>query len=215
MKVATPARSPRTPARRLSKRERVVVAASKLFLDEGYGASGMDAIAKEAGVSKATVYSYYGDKAALFADVMVRMCEEVGGHLQIEGLVGASPEDTLRAIALHGLQRVLETLQRQILQRVVAESREFPELGKKFWEGGPGRIERVLTRYLEEAKRRGVLEVDDPAREASRLVGQITGLYLLPMLAGVRKRPSDAEIRRDVDAVVGGFMALQRRKGVS
>ena len=101
----------------------------------------MDAIAKEAGVSKATVYSYYGDKSSLFADVMVRMCEEVGGHRQVEGLVGASLEDGLRAISLFWLNRMLEALDRQFLQRVVAESREFPELGKKFWETGPGRVE--------------------------------------------------------------------------
>jgi len=195
-----------------SKRERVVAAASKLFLDEGYGATGMDAIAEEAGVSKATVYSYYEDKSTLFADVMLRMCEEAGGHLQVEALIGGSPEDTLRAIALHGLRRVLGSIRRQILQRVVAESREFPELGKKFWETGPGRIQGVLTRYLEDAERRGMLDIDDPARVAARLVGQITGLYLLPMLAGIRNAPSEPEIRRDVDEIVGEFVASRRRK---
>jgi len=200
---------PKSPAR-LSKRERVVVAASKLFLDDGYGATGMDAIAKQAGVSKATVYSYYGDKSSLFADVMVRMCEEAGGRHQVEGLVGASPEDTLRAIALFWLDRVLETVDRQILQRVVAESREFPELGKKFWETGPARIEALVARYLEDAKRRGILDVDDPARVAASFLGQLAGLYLLPLLVGVRKRPSEAEIRRGVDEVIAGFLASRR-----
>lgn len=196
----------------LSKRDRVIDAASRLFLDQGYGATGMDAIAKEADVSKATVYSYYGDKSSLFADVMMRMCDEIGGHVQPEELVGGSPEDTLRTLALHGLRRVLESIHRQILPRVVAESREFPELGKKFWEAGPGRFEGLLARYLENAKHRGILNVDDPARVAARLVGQVTGLYLLPMLVGIRNRPSEAQIRRDVDDVVAEFMALRRRR---
>ena len=39
-----PQRAKPRPAARLSKRERVVGAASKLFLDDGYGATGMDAI---------------------------------------------------------------------------------------------------------------------------------------------------------------------------
>ena len=194
----------------LSKRERVVVAASRLFLDDGYGATGMDAIAKEAGVSKATVYSYYDDKSSLFADVMVRMCEEIGGPRQLEGLVGTSPEDTLRAIALYWLESVLEAVHRQILQRVVAESREFPELGKKFWETGPGRIEAFVARSLADAKRQGLLDVDDPARVAASFVGQLAGLFLLPLLAGIRKRPSEAEIRRGVEDVVAGFMASRR-----
>jgi TetR/AcrR family transcriptional regulator, mexJK operon transcriptional repressor len=198
------------PAAPLSKRERVVAAASKLFLDEGYGATGMDAIAKAADVSKATLYSYYDDKSALFAEVMSRMCEEVGGPLQMEVLIGGSPEDTLRAIALYGLRRILATVRRQFLQRVVAESREFPELGKKFWENGPGRVQGVLTLYLEDAKRRRRLRVHDPARDAARLVGQITGLYLLPLLAGIRNPPSEAEIRRDVDEIVGEFVGSRR-----
>ena len=194
----------------LSKRERVVVAASRLFLDEGYGATGMDAIAKEADVSKATVYSYYEDKSSLFADVMVRMCEAIGGHRPLEGLVGTSPEETLRAVALYFLESVLEAVRRQVLQRVVAESREFPELGKKFWETGPGRIEAFVAGYLADATRRGLLDVEDPARAAASFVGQLAGLYLLPLLAGIRKRPSEAEIRRGVDDVVAGFMASRR-----
>jgi len=195
-----------------TKRERVVDAATRLFLEEGYGATGMDAIAKEADVSKATVYSYYADKASLFADVMVRMCEEIGGPAQMQDVAGATPEATLRAIALHGVHRVLEAVRRQIFQRVMAESRQFPELGRKFWETGPGRIEGALARYLADAKRRGLLDVDDPARVAARLVGQITGLYLVPMLAGIRNRPSEAEIRRDVDDIVAGFLASRRRR---
>jgi len=56
-----------------------------------------------------------------------------------------------------------------------------------------------------------VLDVADPGRAAARLVGQITGLYLLPMLTGVRGRPSEAEIRRDVDEVIAAFVATLRR----
>lgn len=192
------------------KRDRVVAAASKLFLAHGYEAAGMDAIAEVAGVSKATVYSYYGDKATLFADVMAKTCEELGGPLPVEDLAFASPDEALRALALHGLRKVMETVQRQILPRVVAESRDFPELGRKFWENGPGKFEVAVARYLAEAKRQKRLDIADPARAAARLVGQITGLYLLPLLIGVRGRPSEAEIRRDVDLLIAGFLATAR-----
>jgi len=193
-----------------SKRDRVLAAAAKLFLHEGYGATGMDAIAEQAGVSKATVYSYYGDKASLFADAMARMCDAIGGPLSAEGLAEGPPEATLRAIALRGAHRILEAVDGRVLQRVLAESREFPELGRRFWEAGPARFEALLARYLADAKRAGVLDVDDPARAAARLVGQVTGLYLLPLLTGARGRPSEAEIRRDVDDLVACFLARAR-----
>ena len=54
--------------------------------------------------------------------------------------------------------------------------------------------------------------VDDPPRAAARFVGQLSGLYLVPMLAGVRGRPSEAEIRRDVEELVTGFLATARRE---
>jgi AcrR family transcriptional regulator len=203
-------RARRGPAGKKSKRERVVAAAAKLFLGEGYGTTGMDAIAMEAGVSKATVYSYYEDKASLFADVMLRMCDDVGGH-DVEGLIGDSPEATLKAVAFFGLARVLESLDRRILQRVVAEAKEFPELGKKFWATGPAKLEDFLAAYLADADRRGLLEVEDPRRAAARFVGLVTGVYLMPLLVAVRSRPSEQEIRRDLDDVITGFLATLRR----
>jgi predicted oxidoreductase len=143
---------------------------------------------------------------------MVQMCEDVGRRLDAEGLPGGSLEEDLRAIALHGLQHLLAAVDQGIIRRVVAESGEFPELGRKFWETGPGKIQELFARRLEDARRKGQLDVDDPARAARRLVGQLAGPYVMPILAGVRGRPSEAEIRRDVDALVAGFLAAVERR---
>ena len=43
----------------------IVEAATRLFIDVGYGATSMDAIAEAAGVSRATVFTAVGSKAAL------------------------------------------------------------------------------------------------------------------------------------------------------
>jgi AcrR family transcriptional regulator len=196
-----------------TKRERVVAAATRLFLEEGYGTTGMDAIAKAADVSKATLYSYYEDKASLFADVMLQVCDAAGGH-DMSGLGCASPDETLRAVAVFGVERVLDVFDRTLIQRVVAEAREFPELGRRFWETGPEKLEQFVAGYLADARARGVLEVDDPVRSAARFVGLVTGMYLLPMLVGVRPRPSEKEMRQDLDVVVAGFLApLRPRAG--
>jgi TetR/AcrR family transcriptional regulator, mexJK operon transcriptional repressor len=195
-----------------SKRERVVDAAAKLFVDRGFGATGMDAIAEEADVSKATLYSYYRDKATLFADVMHRMCDEMGGA-RPEEMASGGPEATLRAVATLGVTRLLETVDRGLLPRAVAEAREFPELGRKFWESGPAKLETFVATYLADAKKRHVLDVKDPPRAAASFVGLVTGMYLLPMLVGVRGRPSDADIRRDVDDVVTRFLESLRKDG--
>src|SRR2546423_561071 len=46
--------------------------ATRLFLDRGFDATSLDAVAEAARVSKPTVYARYGDKRGLFAAVLRR-----------------------------------------------------------------------------------------------------------------------------------------------
>jgi AcrR family transcriptional regulator len=65
---ATVKRSYRSPLRTAhagQTRRSIIDAATRLFVETGYGATSMDAIAEEAGVSRATVFSAVGSKAAL------------------------------------------------------------------------------------------------------------------------------------------------------
>ena len=48
----------------------ILAGAMKEFLKNGYAATSMDKVAKSAGVSKATVYSHFGDKESMFGSVM-------------------------------------------------------------------------------------------------------------------------------------------------
>src|SRR5262245_15366076 len=58
-------------------RERIRVAARRLFLQKGYQATSMEAIRLAAGVaSKETVYRHYQSKERLFVDVMGRLTME-------------------------------------------------------------------------------------------------------------------------------------------
>ncbi len=52
------------------KRDAIARAAVTLFASDGYERTSVDAIAAEAGVSKRTVYSHFGDKESLFLSVV-------------------------------------------------------------------------------------------------------------------------------------------------
>src|SRR5690348_1885857 len=52
------------------KHDAIAAAALVLFARDGYERTSVDAIAAEAGVSKRTVYSHYGDKESLFVLVL-------------------------------------------------------------------------------------------------------------------------------------------------
>ena len=67
------------------KREAVLNAVRTLLLNQGFRATTMEAIAAEAGIAKATLYKYYGDKDAVFVALAMELLVRVHGAL-VEGL---------------------------------------------------------------------------------------------------------------------------------
>src|SRR5215475_4527475 len=63
----------RLPAKKLA----VLKAALRLFLEQGFGATSMDAIARAAGVSKATLYAHVKSKEELFAAITASCAERL------------------------------------------------------------------------------------------------------------------------------------------
>ena len=52
------------------KRAAILTAARELFLSDGFDRTSVDAVAARAGVSKRTVYDYFGDKQTLLQAVV-------------------------------------------------------------------------------------------------------------------------------------------------
>ncbi len=58
-------RSPLREASARATRAAIIAAATRLFVEQGYAATSVDAVAEAAGVSRATVFATFGGKAAL------------------------------------------------------------------------------------------------------------------------------------------------------
>ncbi|MHA1600925.1 MAG: TetR/AcrR family transcriptional regulator [Alphaproteobacteria bacterium] len=195
-----------------SKQDLIVRAARKLFLTAGYAVTSMDAIAAEAGVSKATVYSHFQNKEALFAGVMHDMCEESGGPKITDEMAGP-PEVVLQMLGHSIAGKITDSQVISLLRVVLSGVAQFPELGRTYWQEGPGRARDMLAQYLADLARRGELEVPDPDMAAMQFIGIISGPFLLPLLLGVRDAPGQGEIDRVVDGAVAKFLAGLRLKG--
>ncbi len=194
-----------------TKQELIVGAACKLFLTAGYDVVSMDAIAAEAGVSKATVYSHFQNKEALFAGVMHKMCEESSGPQVCADLAGP-PEDVLRTMGLAITHKLLEPQIISLFRTVLSGVTQFPELGRTYWEEGPGRARELLTTYLADLSRREKLTMPDPGLAAMQFIGLVTGPFLLPCLLGAGEPPKPAAIERTVERAVALFLAGLRRE---
>src|SRR6266852_9383084 len=90
-----PAMGPKRRAERSSTRERVIQAADRLWGANGVRGSSLDDIAREASVTKPTVYYYFADKSALLTAVICNVLEEHGGGLRTAARHGTRARDRL------------------------------------------------------------------------------------------------------------------------
>lgn len=188
------------------KRRQILRAAENLFLAQGYGAVSMEAIAREAGVSKATLYAYFAGKDALFGYIVA----DKGQESPLDDSLFAADMDDLRAVLLTIGLRLMRFLQRGrtlALQRVVAaESTRFPELGQAVYENGPGRFCARFVPWLAEQIRRGRVCADDPGMATQHYLALLRGDLFLRGVLGLRPAPTDAEITASVEAAVDAWL---------
>lgn len=143
------------------KTEEVLIAAEELFLRSGFGDTSMQAVATRAGVAKATVYSNFPNKEALFAAVVSRRaeCNRVGiDHVDLES---HDLESTLIDLATAFLIDIYSREQLELFQTVVSDSRRFPQLGKMMLEGAFLETHGKINVYFEQLLARGELRVPD------------------------------------------------------
>jgi AcrR family transcriptional regulator len=165
-----------------SKSELVLAAAERCFLARGFGAVSMDAIAREAGVSKATVYAHFADKAALFGAVIARLSERFGGF-SADALDPAAAEASLTTLARRLLELVLSPEAIALNRIIIAEVTRFPELGEAFWQAGPARTRAQIEAFLRRATAAGTLTVPDPRQAAEQFAALARGeIHLRQML---------------------------------
>src|ERR1700728_816217 len=89
------------------KAESILAAAQRTFLASGFGAASMDAIAREAGASKATLYAYFASKEDLFGAVVARESERFAQGFSAGELDPGDVEASLIAIADRFLRLLL------------------------------------------------------------------------------------------------------------
>jgi AcrR family transcriptional regulator len=156
-----------------SKRAAIESAALALFLREGFARTSVDAVAREAGVSKRTVYDYYGDKQTLFLDVITRTqagYEDRFRELLDRTLPADAPdlEAALTAFGRAFASGVAQTPDRNAMVRlIVAEAAHFPDLLERWRAAGPQ--QEMLADRLAHFAERGLLDVPDPVEAAAYL----------------------------------------------
>ena len=186
------------------KFDQVLDGAREIFLRDGFEGASVDDIARAAGVSKATLYSYFPDKRLLFMEVATDQCsrqaEEALGTMDFS----KPPRIVLREAARRFLSFIYSEMGQRIFRICVAESDRFPELGHRFYQSGP---QTVHLAYLAQAQARGELSIDDLNLAADQFAELCKADLWPKLIFGVQADFTQAEVDRIVDGAIDTFMA--------
>jgi TetR/AcrR family transcriptional repressor of mexJK operon len=162
---------PRDPA----KDQAIVEAAACLFLERGFDAAGMDAIAAEARVSKATLYARYPDKDALFREVIRHKCESAVDPAAFAFDASRSPRQILIDIA-HRFIGLVTSPEAVAMHRLIcAECGRAPRVAELFFDVAVLRMKARFVGWVEAENAAGRLACRDPDGAAWRFLGAVKG----------------------------------------
>jgi TetR/AcrR family transcriptional regulator, mexJK operon transcriptional repressor len=188
----------------MEKRAAILAAAKALFIRNAFAGTSMDAIAADAGVSKLTVYSHFGDKDNLFREVIRSRIQD----LLPEGIYSYDPHVdigvTLQNIAQAHMRIDCEAESVGTIRAILSDCRQGnPRYGKLLWEEGPARTHGLMERLLQQAVDHGVLEIPVVSTASVQFFSLIKGDLLLRRLFACDECPVTAAAEIEVMARAG------------
>ena len=200
------------------RRSQILDAATKVFLENGYGGATIDLVVERAGASKATVYSFFGGKEGLFAAIVEERVERI---LAAFGDPEVAHSDVLHALA-HIARRYMEVVMAPdavgFHRLIIAEGVRFPELARSFYQFGRDRTYAHLAGMLSAWRERGLIRLDDPQLAAVQFLDSVGGDLHRRAMAGIIPKNLRTEIQRRVDHAVqifwNGIRVDGRAKGL-
>lgn len=204
--ASTVERSERNETPSGAKVESILAAAKRSFLDSGFGAVSMDAIAREAGVSKATVYAHFSGKEELFGAVIGGECEHYLAEFSAGELDPGEVRASLTTVGRRFLGLLLSRDAIALHRIILGEVSRFPALGEVFWHAGPERNLAQIEAFLRAAAAVGSLSIADAHLAAEQFVGLVRGETQLRHLLRLETGADQSQIEALVDAAVDTFL---------
>ena len=194
--------------RKQAKKQVILEAAHRVFLENGFSGATTDMIQARAGVSKSTLYSHFASKEELFeavchlsSDVFINKIREVTED------VADDPEKYLNRFGVRFLNILFSEDGKAYYRLIIDNGLTFPHLGKYFYNAGVKAATDMIECYLAEANSLGKIKVDWPALSSEHFMGMLRGDFHLRVLLNIGRPPTDDQIeRRYVELTVARFL---------
>ena len=188
--------SPRT-----AQEDRLLDAATQVFLEKGFTATSIDEIAAAAKASKITFYKHFGNKDELFETVVIRLNERI--HKTFAAALEGQTSVERGLLSFAGeMMAVLYSVEAVKLLRVLhSESERFPHLSEVFEEAGPKQGRALLAGFLRKEMKDGRLRKADADLAAEHFMHLALGELSRRLLLGLASPTKDQIDKRLKSAV--------------
>lgn len=189
-----------------SKRHAVIQAATRLFLNNNYRSVSMDKVAQAAPVSKATLYNHFDSKNDLVAAVVRELCESLLQTISQTLSTNDDVELNLKKIATALVDLLYSPEGLAIYRLLIAESHEFPDLGKMAYDNGARQALGDLEIYLQHLHESGRFQIPDARFAADVFFSLLKGDLLFRCLLGVQPSPNEQEKNQLIESAITFFL---------
>ncbi|EPG42662.1 hypothetical protein F907_00086 [Acinetobacter colistiniresistens] len=190
----------------LEKRAKILQAAKSIFLKMGYHATNMNQIAKEAGVTKLTVYNHFQDKSNLFMCAIEESCEESIRTKQFELTADSDFEQALVLMCQRALSIIYlpEALKLDCLLFELAA--EQSPLAKQFFDASHTRMCHVWCDFFEQAIAFKFIQADEPMKQTELIISLMLGIRHQQVLLGLAPVPTATQIDQMIQHAIEIFL---------
>ena len=192
------------------KRDRIMDAAEPLFIEHGFEQTSMDTIARNAGVSKLTLYSHFTHKDDLFKAVIKRKCEEYNMPSSFMQLAQLPVDKALHVIAENFLRLIFSPEAVRMHRIIEAEAVRHPRLAELFYQAGPQQVKGAFIELLNEWHHGRKLKVIDAVRACDHFFSMVKGERHFHMLLGIEGAPAKRERDEHIASCLRVFMTAYK-----
>lgn len=145
----------------------------------------MEPIARESGVSTATLYAFFDSKAVLFEAVIGNASEDFARHMAAVHTTSGTPRERLNEFIGGYAEFMSNSFVRSVFRLVLAERPRFEAIAMRFFERGRSDFGAILMGMLAEMTEAGQLKVEKPSWAAGQLMGMIEHpVFFVPLVTG-------------------------------
>ena len=178
--------------------------ATELFVEQGYAATSLVDIARGAGVATRTLYQHFGDKEAIFREVI--FARDIGAALVKPAV---EPGDTLFAALQRGCSYVFEVTYREksigLMRLMIAESNRFPDFMQTVATSIFGRFRRNIEKLFDGLEAAELIPPGEHVRSAELFFDLVLGSHpIMTYTNWDAQPPTEADLDERIELFIRG-----------